>query len=305
MALGKSFFCREEMSGISMDLCFDTSGINRLYDDPDRDAIVSALLAAGRVLISGLNVTEAAATEETGRRIELLRLERKLIGTLRPLHVPNELLQAVTIAYAERRPAATITIGDRQQGLWWALEEPESLDEEARQEVYAWKRALEDPFTEAHRLARPEFQQLFFSAAQDRPLSASKLIKMFRDQERIAYDAVAPLWKRLIGTELSIESYRDLMVRVPQWSLYLASWAHAMQNRAIRERNYGAGNHPGAIDLLCAIYLCHCDYFVTDDIRQRRALRVLNVLNPRRARVISYQAFRGRLLLSAHAGQHA
>src|SRR5216683_7386036 len=114
-----------------MDLCFDTSGINRLYDDPERDAIVPALL---RVLVTGLNVAEVAATEETQRRIGLLRLQRKLIGSLRPLHVPTELLQVVTIAYAERRPTATITIGDRQQGLWWALEEPESLDEEARQE---------------------------------------------------------------------------------------------------------------------------------------------------------------------------
>jgi hypothetical protein len=208
-------------------------------------------------------------------------------------------LQAVTIAYAERRPRTTITIGERQQGLWWALEEPESLDEEARQETYAWKRALEDPFREAHRLARPEFQQLFFDAAQDRPLSASKLIKLFRDQERIAYDAVAPLWKRLIGTDLLIETYRDLMVQVPQWPLYLAGWAHAMHNRAISERNYGAGNHAGAIDLLCAIYLCYCDCFVTDDVKQRRALRVLNVLNPRRTQILSYNELRTRLVLDA------
>ncbi len=282
-----------------MDLCFDTSGINRLYDDPERDAIVPALLATGRVLVTGLNVAEVAATEETQRRIGLLRLERKLIGSLRPLHVPTELLQAVTIAYAERRPTATITIGERQQGLWWALEEPESLDEEARQEIHAWKRALEDPFREAHRLARPEFQRLFFDAAQDRPLSASKLIKLFRDQERIAYDAVAPPWKRLIGTDLLIETYRDLLVQVPQWPLYLAGWAHAMQNRAIRERNYGAGNHPGAIDLLCAIYLCHCDCFVTDDVEQRRALRVLNVLNPRRTLILSCNELRTRLVLDA------
>ncbi len=190
-----------------MDLCFDTSGINRLYDDPERDAIVPALL---RVLVTGLNVAEVAATEETQRRIGLLRLQRKLIGSLRPLHVPTELLQVVTIAYAERRPTATITIGDRQQGLWWALEEPESLDEEARQETHAWKRALEDPFREAHRLARPEFQRLSFDAAQDRPLSASKLIKLFRGQERIVYDAVAPLWKRLIGTDLLIENLSRL-----------------------------------------------------------------------------------------------
>jgi hypothetical protein len=96
------------------------------------------------------------------------------------------------------------------------------------------KRALEDPFREAHRLARPEFQKLS-STRRKIDLWASKLVKLFRGQERIAYEAVAPLWKRLIGTDLLIEAYRDLMVHVPQWPLYLAGWAHAMPNRAIRE----------------------------------------------------------------------
>jgi hypothetical protein len=109
------------------------------------------------------------------------------------------------------------------------------------------KRALEDPFREAHRLARPEFQKLS-STRRKIDLWASKLVKLFRDQERIAYEAVAPLWKRLIGTDLLIEAYRDLMVHVPQWPLYLAGWAHAMPNRAIRERNYGAANHLGATE---------------------------------------------------------
>lgn len=281
-----------------MNLCFDTSGINRLYDDQERDSIVCALLAGWQVLITGLNVTEAAATptEETNRRTGLLRLERKLSGTLRPLHIPNELLQAVTIAYAEGSPTATTTIGARQENLWWALEEPESLDEEARLRALAWKRDLEDPFKEAHQLARPEFQQLF--SREDRPLTASKLIKLFRDQESIAYETVARLWKRIVGMELSIESYRELMALVPQWPLYLAGWVHAMRNRAIREQHFGARKNPGAIDLLCAIYLPQCDCFVTDDVTQRRALRVLNVLNPRKTKILSYEELRRRLVLS-------
>jgi len=286
-----------------MDLCFDTSGINRLYDDSERDVIVCALRAASQVIITGLNVTEAAATptEDTNRRIGLLRLERKLSGTFRPLHVPNDLLQAVTIAYAEGRPTAVSTIEERQEGLWWALENPEGLPEEARQEAYAWMRSLEDPFTDAHRRARPEFQKIF--SGPWRPLTASKLIKMFRSQEEFVHEMVAHLWKRLIGTDLSIESYRELIVRVPQWPLYLAGWAHAMQNRAIREQSYGAGNNPGAIDLLCAIYLPQCDCFVTDDTRQRRALRVLNVLNPRKTKIISYRELRRRLVLSTDSVQ--
>jgi hypothetical protein len=280
-----------------MELCFDTSGINRLYDDPERDLIVCALLAASQVIITGLNVTEAAAspTEGTNRRTGLLRLQRTLSRRFRPLHVPNRLLQVISIAYAEGRSTVPSTIGERQAGLWWALENPEGIPEEARQDAYAWMRALEDPFMKGHRQARPEFQKIFSGR---RPLTTSKLIKLFGGQELLVHDMVSHLWKRLIGTDLSIESYRELIVRVPQWRLYLAGWVHAMQNRAIREQNYGAGNNPGAIDLLCAIYLPHCDCFVTDDVRQRRALRVLNVLNPRKTKILSYDELRRRLLLS-------
>jgi hypothetical protein len=281
-----------------MDFCFDTSALNRLYDDPDARFIVPALLATNRVLITGLNVAEAAGAKDPQRRTGLLRLERQLVAGLRPLHVPNELLQAVTIAHAKGESRTTITIGDGQQGLWWALEEPESLDESARQESYAWKLALEAPFAGAHREARPHFQRLFEEARNDRPPSASRLIKLFRDQEQIVFDAVAPVWKRLIGKVLSVEGFRDLMKVVPQWPLYLAGWAHAVYNRAIRESGYGVSNNPGAIDLWCAIYLCHCDYFVTADTRQRRALRVLNVLNPRRTHVLSYDELRSRLLVT-------
>jgi hypothetical protein len=279
-----------------VELCFDTSGINRLYDDPERDVIVCALLAANRILITGLNVVESVGTEDCGRRTGLLRLQRKLIRAFLPLHVPNVLLQEITIAHAKGHLTVTSTIGDLQQGLWWALEKPEGLPEETRQQAYIWKRNLEDSFAETYKLARPAFQQAFSGAW--RPRTASTLIKLFRNQERTLYDTVSDLWKRLLGTDLSIESYRELMAQIPQWRLYLACWGHAMQNRAVREQNYGPGNNPGAMDLLCAIYLPQCDCFVTDDNRQRRALRVLNVLNPRKTKILSYTELRRRLMLA-------
>jgi len=43
--------------------------------------------------------------------------------------------------------------------------------------------------------------------------------------------------------------------------------------------------------------------FVTSDVRQRRALRVLNVLNPHqpKTRIISYQELRNRLVVPSAA----
>jgi hypothetical protein len=55
---------------------------------------------------------------------------------------------------------------------------------------------------------------------------------------------------------------------------------------------------PGAADLWFAIFLPDCDVFVTHDKGQRRALRFLNVLKPRRARIMSHSELRMRLLVS-------
>jgi hypothetical protein len=56
---------------------------------------------------------------------------------------------------------------------------------------------------------------------------------------------------------------------------------------------------PGAADLWFAVFFPDCDVFVTHDQGQRRALRFLNVLKPRRARIMSYSELRMTLLVSS------
>lgn len=68
-----------------------------IYDDPERSSL--GLLASGRVLITALNVIEAAGTEEPVRGLGLLRLERQLAQDRIPLRFPNKLLQEVILAH--------------------------------------------------------------------------------------------------------------------------------------------------------------------------------------------------------------
>ena len=163
-----------------MDYCFDTSAIcarhvASLYDDPKRPAIVTGLLASGRILITAVNVLEAAGTEDTVRRLGVLRLQKELARGLRPLHVPNELLLEVTLAHTRSSATATITLSEAQAGIYEILQEPEQIGEQERQEVYDWKRSSEDSFAQAHQKARPEFQKIFGDVPQDRPLTADKI----------------------------------------------------------------------------------------------------------------------------------
>jgi hypothetical protein len=73
-----------------------------------------------------------------------------------------------------------------------------------RQKVYRWKCSLEDSFAGANRLARPGFQMHFGDAPSDRPMTAAKLIKLFRDQDKLVLDAAAPIYMHLTGNDLDL-----------------------------------------------------------------------------------------------------
>ena len=290
-----------------LDYCFDTSALSAkhtasLFDDPDRSALVAGLLASGRVLITTINVIEACGCEDAERRTGVLRLQSELSRQLRPVLPPNELLRKVTIDHFHQKMTAEITVSDDHTGIWWSLHEPELLGDTERDEVYRWKLALENPFTEAHRKIRPEFEVAFGS--QSKPLSVAHLIRFFRQNERRILDAVNPTYQAITGgPSLEIAGMRTLFEDLPAWPLYLGGWAHSLYHRGLKEQGYGASTNPGTIDLMSAVYLNYCDYFITSDTRQRRALRVLNALNPHqpKTRISSYEEFRNRLVLQAVA----
>jgi hypothetical protein len=73
-------------------------------------------------------------------------------------------------------------------------------------------------------------------------------------------------------------------------------YACGIYQRAVKEQGYGHLKNPGHLDLWSAVYLPDCEYFITDDKRQRRALKVLNKGNRRPASILSYYEWRATLL---------
>ena len=280
-----------------MDICFDTSGLNRLHDDPEKDSIVAGLLTADQVLVTALNIREAVATEDAARRTSLIVLQRQLANGFRPLRTPIELLGEVTIARIQNRTSVTLTIDERSQGLWWALEEPEGLSSELQQESYEWKKNLEDQFTDAHRRARPNMKTLFTPA--NRPKSLAKLLRVFYLNPEFILPTVSAVYQKIAGVPLDMSGLFEVFSTLPEWPLYMAGWAQGMYARALQERHYGPRRNAGTVDLWFAVYLAHCDLLVTDDRAQYKALRVINKIGLRRgvrAQVLLYDQLRRRFL---------
>lgn len=283
-----------------MRYCFDTSALNRLLDDPDREALVCAFLASGSFRITAFNVVEAAKTADVARRGTLLKLFHRLSSGDRFLDRPDTIVRAAARAFAERghrgKTSVTINADADLDGLWVAMNEPERIDENVRAELLDWARLWEDDFDAIVSGDRDVVQRILRSVPSRARRPAETVRAYIRNKHKVFTDLVAPIYEKCTGTTLLESDFDDLMVE-PIWSLYLASYAYGMHSRSVRAQNYSRRRVAGAFDLGQAVYLRFCDRFVTQDLAQYRALRFLNVLNTEeRAEVLTYDAFRDRLL---------
>jgi hypothetical protein len=76
-----------------MIVCFDTSALNQLMDDPDGNRLTSILLRDFNVYITALNIVEIGKTARVDRREQLQAFEKHLANEFEPLDLPNQLVQ--------------------------------------------------------------------------------------------------------------------------------------------------------------------------------------------------------------------
>jgi hypothetical protein len=280
-----------------MDYCFDTSAINRLHDDSEHEAVVLGLLAGNRLLISEWNLIEVIGTANVQRRLSLCRLLKRLTRENMPLLDPTRLLRKLTTAYLNNEEEVSITSDRDNPEAWYLLQHPERCaDEEMRQGFYEEKRLMEDGFTKAHQVGRTQFPDLF--RPEQLPRNFGQTLQFFCREPLTFHATVAATYEGITNRTLSLDEMRQLFIDLPEWPLYFGGWAQGLYARALQDQSYGARSNAGAIDLLFALYLEHCDFLVTDDFRQYQALRILKCLaRGRHPRVILYDQLRRRLVL--------
>lgn len=274
-------------------LSFDTSAIDQLERETvqDRMALVAGLRTLGRIQITGLNVSESLSIVGA-HRTQRLRFLGELTGEYKPLQMPNELLAEIARAYQERRD--TVVLGD--DVCWTAVKNPAVVNDHMAAIGGKWHRDRELWFFESYHELRISYTPLFKKYRDERPRSASAMIRYFIERAPTYWDALLiPIYERQTGNRPSHAEFQEFLKRVPAWRMFWLARVYALYRRAVGLRNYGKRN-AGLNDLDSAIYVPFCDTFITNDARQRRALKVINAANPRRTRVLSYAAMRSRLL---------
>jgi hypothetical protein len=173
-----------------------------------------------QLLISAVNVAEAACCHRPEKREALLRLMCMLSGGCRPLALPGDLFRSEIEAYALGRPFKTITVGAEHEGLWIALNSPEDIDEADVEHANRYRTEQERQFREMHESARPRFQEVVNAGAAKGITSASRLIRHFKNDEKFIESTVAyfiqpsSLAHRLKGREL------EFLQNVPGWQRF-------------------------------------------------------------------------------------
>jgi hypothetical protein len=272
----------------------DTSAWNALFDDPDRDLLVQAVLSR-TILPTCIAITEVAAIDDLTRRVDILRLMKTLGRENRPIASPNQLIIMACQGYSNRAPMITLNAGTDAEGAWIALNDPTRVDDAAQRLALDFNEERENVMRSFMEGLRRELQ-LIFAAGTEKPSSLGSLIRhCFRD-DNFLYEVVNSIYERATGGALPRAELRPLLNSLYQWPMLLIGYACAIYQRAVQEHGYGHTKNAGHMDLWSATYLPICDTFVTRDKRQRRALKVLNKANPRPAQILSYAQWRQSLL---------
>jgi hypothetical protein len=109
----------------------DTSAWNALFDDPDRNLLIKAALSR-TIFPTCIAITEVAATEDTARRIDILRLMKTLGRDNQPVASPNQLITMACEGYSKRAAMITLNAGSDAEGAWIALSDPTQVDDVAQ-----------------------------------------------------------------------------------------------------------------------------------------------------------------------------
>jgi len=271
--------------------CFDTSAINQLCDDAEREPIVAGVLAAHSVYVTAVNCVEVLGTKSEGRREQLQALLRELARGQEPLALPIDLLKLRTLEYA----AGTDRLASKELNYGMSVDDYFGLDGKEKKEVQDLRDLWERSF-EVFAKVRSTFDQMFKDGKAERPSSFAVLIREHYQEEAFLFSMMEDLYT-ITGEKLPANKLNDFFAGVPEWPVVLLGLAYASFARSMKAEGYGHKGKAGAIDLWSSTYLLHADIFVTHDKDQFRGFRLANTANPGQVRVHRYTDFRQRLLI--------
>ena len=286
------------MSGRKSPIIFDTSGLNALVDETESHLIQRALAIGFRVRLTETNVCEVAATKDSDRRMQLLKLCRHLIFAGESINPYNEILQLLSRAHA----------ANRRMFDWRTVDvrSPE-LEEEIARPTFLGTQELADEVRRDNRLSNRQFQEMWqdarakFSAElrEQGPISVDKVFEALADVNSPMWRLAGSIYKTTTGIALEAAEARAFIEACPPAKAMLYANCVGQYQWGVKNTNETSLYRAGRLDVFAAAYLPYCERFVTRDLGQYEALKLVANRAGLATEVCTYADFRRGLLLAA------
>jgi hypothetical protein len=284
---------------------FDTSIINRLFNDSNNNAITEKILENFHVRLSVFNICEISAESDINRRSNLISFSQKLLNGFRPLDMTHDLLKRSLIAYKNEDQEFTCTIEEDKSYIWDLLcESP--LNSEAYDDLIKIKDYSEKWYQTMHNNGRDEMQEILKSMpTEERDRLQSSEDSFFKEMCNKRKDHIVDFIVNYVEANIpevqniSKEEALFIFENVGPWRFFPLGMAHGIYKRSIQQINYSKKKdkkNPGYIDTQQAVYLPFNDIFVTNDGEQYNMLRLLSKFDlSQKRKIMKFDEFKERV----------
>jgi hypothetical protein len=272
-------------------LTFDTSAINKLADDSDSRALIGGLGSGFFVRLTFTNVEEVVASTSGQRRGKLLDVCGQLLSSGDCIDPPDELLKKLIARFEEPSPfnweTVDVSVPNAKQVIAGDQNFPDALAEEVREAA----RTHEGIFKRVYAYAKPYFDKVFAASPEKRPGSVSELVNGLRKGGQY-WSIARSLYERVAEHPADDSTIRRFETVCPPFRVVMVALCTALYDRNTRSRRTGPSLRAGRADTFMAIYLPHCDQFVTNDPGQLACYREVVSVVGLGVTVRSYEEFR-------------
>jgi hypothetical protein len=270
----------------------DTSGINRLADDPYSDELIAGLRSGFFVRVTFTSIGEVIANKDSDRRRKLLRVCKLLLSAGDCIDPQHEILKKMVATF------------DASSSFDWRnirVDFPEAQVELARRENFSDEEAAQEreeneklkaQFARVYEDAKPHFDRLFSSGAASPPRNVADLVFRFQIPGGAFWTLASRLYAR-VGKKSPDEALiRRFVAECDPFRALMVALNAAQYDLCLRPERVGPSYNSGRNDTLMAICLPYCDEFVTSDDGQIACYRTVASVAGLDVTVRSYDEFR-------------
>lgn len=276
-------------------LIFDTSGINRLTDDLAREPLIAGLASGFSLRFTFTSINEVAQNSGAGRRDNLFRVCKLLLGSGDCLPPVGGLLQKLVRAF--ETDTATFEWGKVDVRLDENVEAAvrsviigNGVSAAAREEAEPLKRLFKRMLDDT----KPAFDKVFAANPSARPASVGEFIAGLQHGAQ-HWKIAGSLYDGIAGHTADKGTVRSFWDRSAPFQCLMGAVCAAIYDKCIRVPNTRGSFKAGWADTFMATYLPYCEQFVTDDAGQLACYREVAQLYVPGLTIRSWQELRGAL----------